>query len=45
MQPKEAYKFTNEDAKNYDRYLGPGFFEPYGEYLASQMNSSAAIWG
>ena len=41
MQPKEAYKFTNEDAENYDRYLGPVLFEPYGEYLASQIDTTS----
>jgi len=39
MENKEAYKFTNEDAENYDHYLGPVLFEPYGEYLASQIDA------
>lgn len=37
MEKKDAYKFTNEDAENYDRYLGPVLFEPYGAYLASRI--------
>jgi len=39
MENKDAYKFTNEDAENYDRYLGPVLFEPYGIYLASRIDS------
>lgn len=38
MEKKEAYKFTTGDAENYDYYLGPVFFEPYAEYLASQID-------
>jgi ubiquinone/menaquinone biosynthesis C-methylase UbiE len=40
MQNQEAYKFTNEDAENYDLYLGPVLFEPYGQYLASQIDTA-----
>ena len=39
MEKKEAYKFTSEDAENYDRYLGPLFFEPYGQYTASKIDA------
>ena len=39
MEKKEAYKFTSDDAENYDRYLGPLFFEPYGQYTASQIDA------
>jgi ubiquinone/menaquinone biosynthesis C-methylase UbiE len=38
---KETYKFTNEDAENYDRYLGPVLFEPYGQYLASYIDAAS----
>lgn len=37
---KEAYKFTSEDAKNYDFYLGPPLFEPYGKYTASRIDTT-----
>lgn len=37
MEKKEAYKFTGEDAENYDFYLGPILFEPYAEYLVSRI--------
>jgi ubiquinone/menaquinone biosynthesis C-methylase UbiE len=37
MENKEAYKFTNEDAENYDHYLGPILFEPFGQYIASKI--------
>lgn len=37
---KEAYKFTSKDAENYDRYLGLVLFEPYGEYLASRIETT-----
>jgi len=40
MQTKEAFKFTGEDAENYDHYLGPILFEPYGKYLAAQINEA-----
>ena len=40
MEKKEAYNFTNEDAENYDHYLGPVLFEPYGAYLASQIDTA-----
>lgn len=40
MQQKEAFKFSGEDAENYDFYLGPIMFEPYGEYLASQIDTA-----
>jgi len=40
MQPKEAFKFSGEDAENYDKYLGPILFEPYGKYLASQIDAT-----
>lgn len=39
MEKKEAYKFTSDDAENYDHYLGPLFFEPYGQYTASQIDA------
>jgi ubiquinone/menaquinone biosynthesis C-methylase UbiE len=39
MEKKEAYKFTSDDAENYDRYLGPILFEPYGQYIASQIDA------
>lgn len=39
MEKKEAYKFTNDDAENYDHYLGPLFFEPYGQYTATQIDA------
>lgn len=40
MENKDAFKFTGEDAENYDRYLGPMLFEPYGSYLASQIETT-----
>ncbi|HEY9001858.1 MAG TPA: methyltransferase domain-containing protein [Mucilaginibacter sp.] len=40
MKKKEAYKFTSEDAENYDRYIGPILFEPYGQYMASRISAS-----
>ncbi|MDO3628413.1 class I SAM-dependent methyltransferase [Mucilaginibacter sp. BT774] len=40
MEKKEAYQFTNNDAENYDHYLGPLFFEPYGRYTASQIDAA-----
>lgn len=40
MEKKEPYKFTNEDAENYDRYIGPILFEPYGHYMASKVNAA-----
>jgi ubiquinone/menaquinone biosynthesis C-methylase UbiE len=40
MEKKEAYTFTSADAENYDRYLGPVIFEPYGEYLANRINTA-----
>jgi ubiquinone/menaquinone biosynthesis C-methylase UbiE len=39
MEKKEAYKFTSEDAQNYDQYLGPILFEPYGQYIASIIDT------
>ncbi len=39
MENKEAFKFTGQDAENYDRYLGPILFEPYGRYLASKIDT------
>jgi ubiquinone/menaquinone biosynthesis C-methylase UbiE len=39
MSKKDAYVFTSDDAENYDRYLGPVLFEPYGKYLASQLGA------
>jgi ubiquinone/menaquinone biosynthesis C-methylase UbiE len=39
MEKKEPYKFTNDDAENYDHYLGPLFFEPYGQYTASKIDA------
>ena len=38
MEQKEAFRFTGEDAENYDLYLGPALFEPYGQYLASKID-------
>jgi SAM-dependent methyltransferase len=40
MEKKEAFKFTGQDAEYYDHYLGPILFEPYGKYLASQIEVS-----
>lgn len=40
MENKDAFKFTGDDAENYDRYLGPMLFEPYGKYLASQIETA-----
>jgi len=40
MENKEAFKFSGEDAGNYDHYLGPILFEPYGRYLASKIDAS-----
>jgi len=40
MEKKEAFKFTGRDAEYYDRYLGPIIFEPYGQYLASKIDST-----
>ncbi|MBS1532914.1 MAG: methyltransferase domain-containing protein [Bacteroidetes bacterium] len=41
MQPSEkAFKFTGDDAENYDKYLGPILFEPYGRYLASKIDAT-----
>ena len=37
---KEAFKFTGKDAEYYDQLLGPILFEPYGRYLASQIDIS-----
>jgi ubiquinone/menaquinone biosynthesis C-methylase UbiE len=37
MEKKEPFKFTGEDAENYDFYLGPILFEPYAQYLASKI--------
>lgn len=39
-EKKEAYNFTSKDAENYDLYLGPVLFEPYGQYLASQIETT-----
>ena len=36
-EKKEAFKFTGEDAENYDTYLGPILFEPYGQFIALQV--------
>jgi ubiquinone/menaquinone biosynthesis C-methylase UbiE len=33
----EAYKFTRADATDYEKYLGSVLFEPYGQYVASQI--------
>ena len=41
MEKKEAYKFTADDAENYDYYLGPVLFQPYGEYLAAQIDNTS----
>jgi ubiquinone/menaquinone biosynthesis C-methylase UbiE len=40
MEKKEAYTFTSADAENYDFYLGPVIFEPYGEYMAAHINTA-----
>jgi ubiquinone/menaquinone biosynthesis C-methylase UbiE len=40
MEKKEAFKFTGEDAENYDFYLGPILFEPYARYLASKIDTA-----
>lgn len=40
MQKKEAYTFTSDDAENYDKYLGPVLFEPYGKFVASHINAA-----
>src|SRR5258707_296069 len=40
MEKKEAFKFTGEDAENYDFYLGPILFEPYAWYLASKIDAT-----
>ena len=40
MEKKEAFKFTGEDAENYDFYLGPILFEPYARYLASKIDTT-----
>jgi ubiquinone/menaquinone biosynthesis C-methylase UbiE len=40
MENKEAFKFTGQDAENYDHYLGPILFEPYGRYLASKIDTA-----
>jgi SAM-dependent methyltransferase len=40
MENKDAFKFTGEDAVNYDKYLGPLLFEPYGRYMASQIETT-----
>ena len=39
MEKKEAYTFTSADAENYDYYLGPVLFEPYGQYLADHIDT------
>ena len=41
MEKKEAFKFTGEDAENYDFYLGPILFEPYARYLASKIDTTS----
>jgi ubiquinone/menaquinone biosynthesis C-methylase UbiE len=40
MEKKEAFKFSGEDAENYDFYLGPMLFEPYARYLASEIDTT-----
>jgi len=40
MDRKDAYNFTSKDAENYDLYLGPVLFEPYGQYLASRIDTA-----
>jgi ubiquinone/menaquinone biosynthesis C-methylase UbiE len=40
MEKKEAYTFTSADAENYDHYLGPVIFEPYGQYLAAHIDTA-----
>jgi ubiquinone/menaquinone biosynthesis C-methylase UbiE len=40
MEKKEAFKFTGEDAENYDFYLGPILFEPYARYLAAEIDTT-----
>jgi ubiquinone/menaquinone biosynthesis C-methylase UbiE len=37
---KEAFKFSGEDAVNYDHYLGPILFEPYAIDLVSKIDTS-----
>jgi ubiquinone/menaquinone biosynthesis C-methylase UbiE len=42
MEKKEAYTFTSADAENYDFYLGPVLFEPYGQYLAGHIDAAGS---
>jgi len=37
---KEAFKFSGEDAVNYDHYLGPILFEPYAIDLMSKIDTA-----
>ncbi|HTI59936.1 class I SAM-dependent methyltransferase [Mucilaginibacter sp.] len=39
MEINRAFKFTGQDAENYDYYMGPIIFEPYGRYLASRIDA------
>ena len=35
---QQAFRFSGEAAENYDQYLGPFLFEPYGLELASRLD-------
>jgi len=41
MATNETFKFTGQDAENYDYYMGPIIFEPYGRYLAAQIDAAS----
>ena len=34
---KQAFRFSGEDARNYEQYLGPLLFEPYAVEVASRV--------
>ena len=38
MMEKDAFLFTGRIAENYDKYLGPILFEPYGVEMARRAN-------
>ena len=40
MEPHEVFTFSDKDAENYDRLMGPIIFEPYGKYLATKIDIS-----
>jgi len=40
-----AFKFSGEGASNYDQYLGPVLFEPYGRELAERLAGYTDISG